>query len=69
MTNVFIEYSPALIEIYECRDKINPMVLSDIDYHIVWLMGEIGEDGERVEEMIHENDDLTWSRVANAKWD
>lgn len=59
-----------MIEGYEIRDKIDHMVLSEINYHTEWLVGEmggIGQDGEPIEEdLVHKNDDLTWSQVANA---
>lgn len=46
------------------------MKFGEINYHIEWLVGEmreIREDNEPLEEeLVHENDDLTWSQVANA---
>ncbi|KAI5405197.1 variant 2 [Lathyrus oleraceus] len=47
------------------------MVFDEINYHTEWLVrdgGEIGEDGEPLEEeLVHQNDDLTWSQVADAR--
>ena len=66
---VFIKYNQALKDRYDCLDKIDPVMLYNFNYHTKWLtreMGEMGEDGEPVEEFVHENDDLTWDQVANA---
>ena len=65
---VFIKYNQSLIDRFNIRDKIDPMVLNDVNYHTEWFLGEMGmgEDGEPEEELVFENDDLTWDQVANA---
>ncbi|WJX54375.1 hypothetical protein P8452_40264 [Trifolium repens] len=65
---VFIKYNQSLIDRFNIRDKIDPMVLNEVNYHTEWFLGEMGmgEDGEPEEELVFENDDLTWDQVANA---
>ncbi|XP_050885002.1 uncharacterized protein LOC127088128 [Lathyrus oleraceus] len=61
---VFIKYNQALVERFEIRDKIDPMEFSEINYHTQWLVEEMGEDGEPLQEdLVHEDDDLTWAQV------
>jgi hypothetical protein len=42
------------------------MVLNDVNYHTEWFLGELREDGEPEEELVFENDNLTWDQVADA---
>lgn len=59
-----------MVERFEIRDKIDPMEFGEINYHTQWLveeMGEMGEDGEPLQEdLVHEDDDLTWAQVTEA---
>ncbi|KAK2362242.1 hypothetical protein QL285_087320 [Trifolium repens] len=63
---VFVKYNQSLTDRYNCRDKIDPMVLNDVNYHTEWFLGELREDGEPEEELVFENDNLTWDQVADA---
>ncbi|KAF8397598.1 hypothetical protein HHK36_016518 [Tetracentron sinense] len=44
---------------YERRDSIDPITLRDIDDCNEWLIGSM-------QELVHEDDDLTWDQVAEA---
>ena len=64
---VFIKYNQALVERFEIRDKIDHMEFGEINYHTQWLVEEMGEDGESLQEdLVHEDDDLTWAQVTEA---
>lgn len=59
---VFIKYNQALIERFEIWDKIDPIVFGEVNYHTQWLVEDMGEDGEPLQEdLVHEDDDLTWA--------
>lgn len=64
----FSSSNQTLIERFEIQDKIDHMEFGKINYHTEWLvgeMGEIGKDGEPLEEdLVHEDDDLTWSELS-----
>ncbi|KAI5409264.1 hypothetical protein KIW84_054898, partial [Lathyrus oleraceus] len=60
----FVKYNQALIERFKIRDKIDPIEFGEINYHTQWLVEEMGEDGEPLQEdLVHEDDDLTWAQV------
>ncbi|XP_027187631.1 uncharacterized protein [Cicer arietinum] len=64
---VFVKYNQALKECYDCRDVIDPIVLNDDnDYINEFELGDLGEDGEPIEELVYVGDNLTWTDVANA---
>nr|XP_027193546.1 uncharacterized protein LOC101501031 [Cicer arietinum] len=64
---VFVKYNQALKERYDCRDVIDPIVLNDDnDYINEFEVGDLGDDGEPVEELVYAGDNLTWTDVANA---
>ncbi|KAI5440894.1 hypothetical protein KIW84_010383 [Lathyrus oleraceus] len=59
-----VSVTGASLSIFEIRDKIDPMEFSEINYHTQWLVEEMGEDGEPLQEdLVHEDDDLTWAQV------
>ncbi|RDX65128.1 hypothetical protein CR513_56242, partial [Mucuna pruriens] len=56
-----------LHERYECCDLVDPIALNDIDDSNEWIVGELDEEGEDVEDELVLNDDvLTWRDVASA---
>ena len=63
---MFIKYNQALVERFEIRDKIDPMEFNEINFHTEWLVGEMEKVGDDGENLVHPNDDLTWSQVADA---
>ncbi|XP_059669038.1 uncharacterized protein LOC132314159 [Cornus florida] len=63
---VFIKYNRALKQRYDMRDRINPILLNDIDDSNEWLVGIMDEDVDAENELVFENDSLTWSAVARA---
>ena len=44
---------------------IDPIVLNDIDESNEWLVGEMGGDEVAAEELVFDDDTLTWGDVAN----
>nr|XP_027188694.1 uncharacterized protein LOC101508427 [Cicer arietinum] len=64
---VFFKYNSALKERYDYLDVINRINLNDNDYYInEFEVGDLGEDGQSVEELVSASDNLTWTDVANA---
>ncbi|GFY91588.1 hypothetical protein Acr_07g0017840 [Actinidia rufa] len=61
---VFVKYNRALKRRYDMRDTIDPISLSNIDESNEWLRGSL--DGESDEELVFEDDTLTWGAVARA---
>ncbi|XP_049356683.1 uncharacterized protein LOC125821311 [Solanum verrucosum] len=60
---VYIKYNRTLKRRYDARDLIDPIRLDNIDDSNEWLVGcpENQED-----ELVYEDDDLTWGSVATA---
>lgn len=56
-----INYNQDLKKKKDCCNIIDIMVLCDINYHTEWLVEEMRENSESIEEMVCKNDDLTWS--------
>ncbi|XP_028059118.1 uncharacterized protein LOC114262889 [Camellia sinensis] len=56
----FIKYNRALRRRYNSRDTIDPIALTDIDESNEWLVGRMEE------ELVFEDDTLTWDDVARA---
>nr|XP_004506570.1 uncharacterized protein LOC101512872 [Cicer arietinum] len=64
---VFVKYNQTLKERYDYRDVIDPIVLNDDDDYInEFEVGDLGEHGEPIEELVYVSDNLTWTNVANA---
>ncbi|RDX76559.1 hypothetical protein CR513_43432, partial [Mucuna pruriens] len=64
---VYVKYNQALHERYECRDLIDHIALNDIDDNNEWIMGELDGEGEDAEdELVFDDDVLTWRDVASA---
>ena len=55
---VFVKYNRALRRRYNSRDTIDPIALTDIDESNEWLVGRLEE------ELVFEDDTLTWDDVA-----
>ncbi|KAG5607370.1 hypothetical protein H5410_028862 [Solanum commersonii] len=60
---VYIKYNRTLKRRYDARDLIDPIRLDNIDDSNEWLVG-CSEDQE--DELVYEDDDLTWGSVATA---
>ncbi|XP_059654936.1 uncharacterized protein LOC132301724 [Cornus florida] len=63
---VFIKYNRALKRRYDMRDRIDPILLNDIDDSNEWLVGVINEDVDAENELVFEDGSLTWGAVARA---
>ncbi|TYK28304.1 hypothetical protein E5676_scaffold600G001270 [Cucumis melo var. makuwa] len=67
---VFIKYNRALKRRYNLRDIVDPISLRDIDDSNEWLIGRLDDDSEEEDELVFDDDILTWgdvSRAAGAK--
>ncbi|XP_015065814.1 uncharacterized protein LOC107011018 [Solanum pennellii] len=60
---VYIKYNRTLKRRYDARDLIDPIRLDNIDDSNEWLVG-CPEDQD--DELVYEDDDLTWDSVATA---
>ncbi|XP_059629812.1 uncharacterized protein LOC132272735 [Cornus florida] len=63
---VFIKYNRALKRRYDMRDRIDPILLNDIDDSNEWLVGIMDEDVDAENELVFEDDCWTWGAVARA---
>ncbi|XP_059659239.1 uncharacterized protein LOC132306060 [Cornus florida] len=63
---VFIKYNRALKRRYDMHDRIDPILLNDIDDSNEWLVGIMDEDVDAENELVFEDDSLTWGVVARA---
>ncbi|GFS36181.1 hAT dimerization domain-containing protein [Actinidia rufa] len=63
---VFIKYNRALKRRYDIRDTIDPISLSNIDESNEWLCGRLDGESDEDEELVFEDDTLTWGAVARA---
>lgn len=65
---MFVKYNRALRRRYELRDKIDPILLNDIDESNEWLVGSFDGEGDNNENdyVFSEADGLTYKDVANA---
>ena len=63
---VFIKYNRALKRRYDIRDTIDPISLSNIDESNEWLRGRLDGESDEDEELVFEDDTLTWGAVARA---
>ena len=63
---VYCKYNQALKERYDCRDVIDPIMLNDIDESNEWLLGKFGEGNNAENDLVHEDDDLTWGVISEA---
>ena len=65
---VYIKYNRALLKRYNERDTIDPIMLNDIDESNEWLTGRMEDDGDAhaEDDLVFEDDDLTWGDVARA---
>ncbi|KAH6837925.1 hypothetical protein C2S53_000394 [Perilla frutescens var. hirtella] len=62
---VYVKYNRALQRRYKRKYIINPILLEEIDDSNEWLMEKMDEENE-VDELVFENDDLTWNVVSRA---
>ncbi|XP_057986679.1 uncharacterized protein LOC110658706 [Hevea brasiliensis] len=62
---VFVKYNWSLKHRYDARDRIDPISLKDIDDSNKWSMDQMEEEMDR-DELVFEDDDLTWNVVAEA---
>lgn len=63
---VFVKYNRALKRRYNRKDTLDPIVLEDIDESNEWLIGRMDENSEDDDELVFDDDDLTWNVVSRA---
>ncbi|KAA0048210.1 uncharacterized protein E5676_scaffold265G001950 [Cucumis melo var. makuwa] len=63
---VFIKYNRALKRRYNLRDIVDPISLRDIDDSNEWLIGGLDDDSEKEDELVFDDDTLTWGDVSRA---
>ncbi|XP_031739008.1 uncharacterized protein LOC116402801 [Cucumis sativus] len=63
---VFIKYNRALKRRYNLRDIVDPISLKDIDDSNEWLIGRLDDDSEEDDELVFNDDSLTWGDVSRA---
>ncbi|XP_038905943.1 uncharacterized protein LOC120091866 [Benincasa hispida] len=65
---VYIKYNQALKECFDLKDQLDPISL-DIDESNEWLVGTLDEENNEAEvdnELVFDDDDLTWGDVTRA---
>nr|XP_009789718.1 PREDICTED: uncharacterized protein LOC104237297 [Nicotiana sylvestris] len=62
--SVFEHYNRALKVRYDLRSVIDPISLDYIDHNNEWLIGKMGVNVEVEDELVFEDDSLTWGDVA-----
>ena len=63
---VYIKYNRTLMKRYTEHHTIDPIILKDIDDSNEWLMGRMEDEGAAEDDLVFEDDDLTWGDVARA---
>nr|KYP42186.1 hypothetical protein KK1_036401 [Cajanus cajan] len=63
---VFIKYNQALQERFECQDPIDPIALNEVDDNNEWMLGEENDEDEFEDDLVFDDDVLTWRDVAQA---
>ena len=63
---VFMNYNRALKRRYDARDRIDPISLKDIDDSNEWLMGTMEGESDQEDELVFDDEYLTWGEVARA---
>ncbi|KAL9808843.1 putative HAT dimerization domain, ribonuclease H-like superfamily [Arabidopsis thaliana] len=65
---IFVKYNRALQRRYKRNDTFDPILLNEIDQCNEWLTGRMEENSSDTEndELVFENDDLTWAEVGEA---
>lgn len=58
---VFLKYNQTLKERQNCNDKIDPVILDDINASSEWLLGDEAHVGQA--DTIYDDDDLDWLDV------
>ncbi|KAF8413307.1 hypothetical protein HHK36_001285 [Tetracentron sinense] len=57
---VYVHYNQKLVERFKARNSLDPITLRDINDCNEWLIGSMQE------QLVYEEDDLTWDQVAEA---
>ena len=63
---VYVKYNRALKRRYDARDRIDPISLKDIDDSNEWLMGKMEGESDQEDELVFDDEYLTWGEVAKA---
>ena len=63
---MFIKYNTALKRRYNLQDIVDPISLKDIDDSNEWLIGRLDDDSEEDDELVFDDDSLTWGDVSRA---
>ena len=63
---VYIKYNRALMRRFDERDTIDPISLKEIDDCNEWMLGKVEEELDAADDLVFEDDDLTWGDVALA---
>ncbi|XP_022147661.1 uncharacterized protein LOC111016530 [Momordica charantia] len=62
-----LRFYETLKERYTLQDQLDPITLDHIDESNEWLIGTLEEeDGQEENELVFDDDDLTWGDVAEA---
>lgn len=62
---VFVKYNRTLKRRYDARDRVDPISLEGIDASNEWLIGR-PEDEQDDDDLVFEDEPLTWDTVARA---
>ena len=63
---VFVKYNRTLKRRYDARDSLDPICLGDIDDNNEWLMESMDGESDNEDELVFDDDILTWGVVARA---
>ncbi|XP_073290495.1 uncharacterized protein [Primulina huaijiensis] len=63
---VYIKYNRALRRRYDMRDMIDPISLAEIDDSNEWLMGGLNNNSGDENDLVFDDDSLTWGEVGRA---
>ncbi|KAL9663402.1 hypothetical protein QQ045_018788 [Rhodiola kirilowii] len=61
---VFVKYNMALIRRHNLKDRVDPILLNEIDESNEWLIGRM--EGEKDDDLVFDNYPLTWAMVDKA---
>ena len=63
---VYSKYKRDLMRRFDERDTIDPISLKEIDECNEWMIGRVEEELDAADDLVFEDDDLTWGDVALA---
>ena len=60
---VYVKYNQDFVNHFNSRDVIDLVVLNDIDESNDWLLGELEEEKNAKDELVFQDNDLSWLHV------